>query len=60
MKEFLDAAEKMKNLKAKPTDDELLALYGLYKQATVGDINTTRPGMLSIDFAGKKRSLLIR
>lgn len=29
-------------MKAKPTDEELLFLYGLYKQAVVGDINTGR------------------
>ena len=34
-------------------DDEMLKLYGLYKQATVGDVNTDRPGML--DFAGKAK-----
>ena len=40
VQEFLDAAEKVKNLKSKPNDTEMLELYGLYKQATVGDINT--------------------
>ena len=30
-----------------------LKLYGLYKQATHGDCDTTRPGML--DFAGKAK-----
>lgn len=28
-------------------------LYGLYKQATVGDCNTSKPGML--DFVGKAK-----
>ncbi|CAM9467960.1 unnamed protein product, partial [Phaeothamnion confervicola] len=28
-------------------------LYGLYKQANVGDVNTTRPGMF--DVAGKAK-----
>ncbi|CAG9330465.1 unnamed protein product [Blepharisma stoltei] len=27
------------------TNDQALALYGLFKQATVGDVNTSRPGM---------------
>lgn len=27
-------------LAQKPSDDELLSLYGLFKQATVGDNNT--------------------
>lgn len=35
----------------RPTDDELLKLYGLYKQATVGDNETTKPGMF--DLKGK-------
>jgi len=36
-----------------PTDTEKLTMYGLYKQATVGDCNTARPGML--DFVGKAK-----
>jgi len=50
---FVKAAEEVKNLKSKPADDEMLKLYGLYKQATIGDVNTDRPGML--DFAGKAK-----
>lgn len=30
----------MKNLKQTPNNDELLELYALFKQATVGDVNT--------------------
>lgn len=37
----------------KMTDDELLQLYGLFKQASVGDNNTDKPGML--DFKGKAK-----
>lgn len=51
--EFTKAAEDVKKLKSSPTDEEKLALYGLYKQATVGDVNTDRPGML--DFTGKAK-----
>ncbi|MGJ7548553.1 acyl-CoA-binding protein [Pseudomonas alloputida] len=51
--EFNKAAEEVKQLQTKPTDAEMLELYGLYKQATVGDINTTRPGMF--DVQGKAR-----
>ena len=40
MQEFLEAAESVKNLKSKPNDTEMLELYGLFKQATVGDVNT--------------------
>lgn len=41
------------NEKIKMTDDELLQLYSLFKQATVGDNNTNKPGML--DFKGKAK-----
>lgn len=51
--EFLEAAEKVKNLKTKPNDSEMLELYGLYKQATVGDVNTECPGMF--DMKGKAK-----
>ncbi|ESP02244.1 hypothetical protein LOTGIDRAFT_205113 [Lottia gigantea] len=51
--EFTTAAEEVKNLKEKPADAEMLEIYALYKQATVGDVNTTRPGML--DFTGKAK-----
>ncbi|XP_060786115.1 acyl-CoA-binding protein [Neoarius graeffei] len=50
---FQKAAEEVKNLKTKPTDAEMLEIYSLYKQATVGDVNTARPGML--DFTGKAK-----
>ena len=47
-----DAAE-VKNLAAKPSDEEMLKTYSLYKQVTIGDCNTDRPGML--DFTGKAK-----
>lgn len=43
--EFTDAAAKVKTLTEKPSNEELLELYGYYKQATIGDVNTERPGM---------------
>uniref|UniRef100_A0ABI7WMF0 Acyl-CoA-binding protein n=1 Tax=Felis catus TaxID=9685 RepID=A0ABI7WMF0_FELCA len=51
--EFDKAAEDVKHLKTKPADDEMLFIYGHYKQATVGDINTERPGLL--DLKGKAK-----
>jgi len=50
-----DAAVEIINNKVNKTlsDDELKEIYSLYKQATIGDINTTRPGML--DFKGKAK-----
>lgn len=38
--EFDKLAEDVKKVKSKPADQELLDLYGLYKQAVVGDVNT--------------------
>merc|ERR1711893_7173 len=50
---FDKAAAEVRSLAAKPTDEEMLKTYSLYKQAVVGDCNTTRPGMM--DFAGKAK-----
>jgi len=46
--QFNQAAENVKNLTKRPEDEELLELYALYKQATVGDNNTAKPGMLDL------------
>lgn len=51
--DFDKAAEDVKRLKTTPADGDLLELYALYKQGTVGDVNTERPGML--DFKGKAK-----
>ena len=45
---FEEAAERVKNLSQKPNDDEMLQLYGLYKQATVGNINVERPSFWNL------------
>lgn len=50
---FISATKVIMNLTHAPNNDEKLELYKNYKQATVGDVNTTRPGML--DFAGKAK-----
>ncbi|KIK66586.1 hypothetical protein GYMLUDRAFT_55323 [Collybiopsis luxurians FD-317 M1] len=36
-----------------PSQDEKLFFYAHYKQATIGDVNIARPGML--DFTGKAK-----
>lgn len=46
--QFQQAAETIKNLKARPTDEELLILYALFKQATVGDNDQPKPGMFQL------------
>lgn len=51
--EFNKAAEDVKTLTVRPTNEELLDLYGWFKQATVGDCNTDRPGMF--DLKGKAK-----
>lgn len=40
---FEEATQKVKLLKTKPDDNTLLKLYGLYKQATIGDCNISKP-----------------
>ncbi len=44
--DFAAAQERVKKLSRRPANDQLLALYGLYKQATAGDAVGKRPGML--------------
>ena len=51
--QFTQAATIVKKLKTEPNNDELLKLYGLYKQATIGDINIEKPGMFN--FKGAKK-----
>ncbi|KAF7727831.1 hypothetical protein EC973_006944 [Apophysomyces ossiformis] len=51
--EFEAAAEQVKALTKSPNSDELLQLYSLFKQATVGDVNTDRPGIM--DFKGRAK-----
>ncbi|KAI9319744.1 acyl-CoA-binding protein-like protein [Dichotomocladium elegans] len=46
--EFEQAAKDVKELSSKPSDNDLLKLYGLFKQATVGDNNTSKPGMFDL------------
>ncbi len=45
---FEQAREEVQNLKSKPNNTELLKLYGLYKQATEGDVTGDRPGTFDI------------
>ena len=43
---FFDAQERVKKLSRRPSNSELLDLYGLFKQATEGDVKGSRPGLL--------------
>lgn len=53
LQKFNDAADKVKNFSKRPSDDELLELYAFFKQGTVGDNETEKPGLL--DFKGKAK-----
>lgn len=46
--DFETAQTRVKNLNKTPTTGELLELYGLFKQGTVGDVQGKRPGMLDV------------
>ncbi|XP_027867113.1 acyl-CoA-binding protein-like [Xiphophorus couchianus] len=50
---FEKAAEEVKVLRQRPDQGEMSAIYGLYKQATAGDVNMERPGIF--DFIGKAK-----
>jgi len=50
---FTKAAADIKTLTTQPSNNDLLELYALYKQATVGDCNTDKPGMF--DMKGKAK-----
>jgi diazepam-binding inhibitor (GABA receptor modulating acyl-CoA-binding protein) len=45
---FREAKGRVEKLSSRPSNDRLLELYGLYKQATDGDVTGSRPGMLDI------------
>ena len=51
--QFEDAQKRVKTLTEAPSNDELLELYALYKQSTVGDVSGSRPGMM--DFKGRAK-----
>jgi diazepam-binding inhibitor (GABA receptor modulator, acyl-CoA-binding protein) len=42
--DFNAAVVKSKELTKRPSNEELLDLYALFKQATDGDVNSERPG----------------
>ena len=50
---FLDSKNKIKALKKRPDNTELLELYSLYKQATIGDNNEKKPSALMIKDSAK-------
>jgi diazepam-binding inhibitor (GABA receptor modulating acyl-CoA-binding protein) len=45
---FEQAQKDVKTLTKKPSNDDLLALYSLFKQGSNGDVAGDRPGMLDM------------
>jgi diazepam-binding inhibitor (GABA receptor modulating acyl-CoA-binding protein) len=52
--QFEQATEDSKNFSERPSNESLLQLYSLYKQATIGDVNTDPPGN-PFDFVAKAK-----
>jgi len=50
---FEQAAADVRKLTKRPTDEEALLIYGLYKQATVGDINISQPWAVQMEARSK-------
>ena len=46
--DFQKAQERVKTLTTRPSNDTLLELYSLFKQATEGDAQGKRPGLLDL------------
>ncbi|MCO4763130.1 MAG: acyl-CoA-binding protein [Myxococcales bacterium] len=45
---FAEAQKQVKTLTSRPSNNDLLSLYALFKQATDGDVSGKRPGMLDV------------
>ena len=52
-KKFERAAKDAQSLKKRPSDEDMLRLYALYKQASSGDVTGDRPG--AFDFVGRAK-----
>jgi len=50
---FEQAQKDVKTLTRKPSNEDLLTLYSLFKQGSSGDVAGTRPGML--DMVGRAK-----
>jgi diazepam-binding inhibitor (GABA receptor modulator, acyl-CoA-binding protein) len=50
---FEQAAVDVKSLSKRPSDNDMLALYALYKQATEGDVSGEKPGFF--DFVARAK-----
>ncbi len=46
--QFEQAQKDVRRLTKKPSNDDLLDLYSLFKQGTEGDVTGARPGMMKL------------
>jgi diazepam-binding inhibitor (GABA receptor modulating acyl-CoA-binding protein) len=46
--ELDEAVKRVNALKSAPGTSDMLALYGLFKQATAGDVTGSRPGIFDV------------
>jgi len=51
--EFDTCQAEVKQLSSRPSNEDMLTLYATYKQATSGDVQGKRPGML--DMVGRAK-----
>ena len=51
--QFEQAQQDVKTLTKRPGNDDMLALYSLFKQASQGDVSGSRPGMF--DMVGRAK-----
>lgn len=54
LQQFENAVSESKTLSERPSNDTLLQLYSLYKQASEGDVNTEAPSN-PFDFVAKAK-----
>jgi len=45
---FKEAQDRVQKLSQRPSNQQLLELYGLFKQAAEGDVTGSRPGLLDL------------
>ncbi len=53
MATFEEAVERIMLLNSEPSNEDKLKLYGLFKQTTVGDVNTECPSIFNVSGRAK-------
>ena len=46
--QFEQKSQEVTDLSSKPSNEQMLALYALFKQSTKGDVDGKRPGMMNM------------